>query len=168
MRGVRSAGGDLPNLCAREPARREVLRRVRHTPGHPGPQSSPMSARSSRRSSVILSGSPPTSESADPEDVGAMLGAYFAMARRQIESHGGVIEKFIGDAVVGVFGVPLAHEDDPERAVRAALPITHEAAREPRISAVGGGPDRGEHGRGTRPPRHRSPLPARASRPGTR
>ncbi len=48
-----------------------------------------------------------------------MLTAYFAMARAQIEAHGGVVEKFIGDAVVGVFGVPAAHEDDPERAVRA-------------------------------------------------
>ena len=40
-----------------------------------------------------------------------------------IESHGGTVEKFIGDAVVGVFGVPAAHEDDPERAVRAGLRI---------------------------------------------
>ena len=43
------------------------------------------------------------------------------MARAQIEAHGGTVEKFIGDAVVGVFGVPAAHEDDPERAVRAGL-----------------------------------------------
>ena len=50
-----------------------------------------------------------------------MLAAYFAMARTQIEAHGGVVEKFIGDAVVGVFGVPAAHEDDPERAVRAGF-----------------------------------------------
>ena len=64
-----------------------------------------------------------TSEAADPEDVDQMLSAYAAMARAQIESHGGVVEKFIGDAVVGVFGVPAAHEDDPERAVRAGLRI---------------------------------------------
>ena len=63
------------------------------------------------------------SERADPEDVDRMLSAYFAMARAQIEAHGGVVEKFIGDAVVGVFGVPAAHEDDPERAVRAGLRI---------------------------------------------
>ena len=68
-----------------------------------------------------------TSESADPEDVGKMLAAYFAMARAQIEAHGGVVEKFIGDAVVGVFGVPAAHEDDPERAVRAGLRIAEDA-----------------------------------------
>jgi class 3 adenylate cyclase/tetratricopeptide (TPR) repeat protein len=78
-----------------------------------------------------------TSESADPEDVGRMLAAYFAMARAQIESHGGVVEKFIGDAVVGVFGVPAAHEDDPERAVRAALRIVEDAEA---LEAVGGTP----------------------------
>ena len=67
------------------------------------------------------------SESADPEDVQRMLDAYFAVVRAQIEAHGGVVEKFIGDAVVGVFGVPAAHEDDPERAVRAGLRIVEEA-----------------------------------------
>ena len=77
------------------------------------------------------------SESADPEDVNTMLDAYSAMARAQIESHGGVVQKFIGDAVVGVFGVPAAHEDDPERAVRAGLRIV-EAAEE--LEAVGGAP----------------------------
>ena len=68
-----------------------------------------------------------TSEVADPEDVDRMLAAYFDVARAQIEGHGGVVEKFIGDAVVGVFGVPAAHEDDPERAVRAGLRIIEEA-----------------------------------------
>jgi class 3 adenylate cyclase/tetratricopeptide (TPR) repeat protein len=63
------------------------------------------------------------SESADPEDVDALLGSYHEAARKVIESHGGTVEKFIGDAVVGVFGVPAVHEDDPERAVRAALRI---------------------------------------------
>ena len=77
------------------------------------------------------------SESADPEDVNTMLDAYSAMARAQIENHGGVVQKFIGDAVVGVFGVPAAHEDDPERAVRAGLRIV-EAAEE--LEAVGGAP----------------------------
>jgi len=78
-----------------------------------------------------------TSESADPEDVDHMLNGYFAMARRSIESFGGVVEKFIGDAVVGVFGVPAAHEDDPERAVRAGLRIVEEAER---LRAVDGSP----------------------------
>ena len=63
------------------------------------------------------------SEAADPEDVDALLRTYSAAARQAIESHGGTVEKFIGDAVVGVFGVPAAPEDDPERAVRAGLRI---------------------------------------------
>ena len=63
------------------------------------------------------------SEAADPEDVDAVLRRYYSAARKVIENHGGTVEKFIGDAVVGVFGVPAAHEDDPERAVRAALRI---------------------------------------------
>jgi class 3 adenylate cyclase len=77
------------------------------------------------------------SESTDPEDLDKMLAAYFAMARGRIEGHGGVVEKFIGDAVVGVFGVPAAHEDDPERAVRAALHITEDAEE---MTSVGGAP----------------------------
>ncbi len=78
-----------------------------------------------------------SSESADPEDVDKMLAMYFEMARAQIESHGGVVEKFIGDAVVGVFGVPAAHEDDPERAVRAGLRICEDAEE---LTSVGGDP----------------------------
>ena len=49
-----------------------------------------------------------------------MLDGYFGAARRAIEGHGGTIEKFIGDAVMAIFGVPVAHEDDALRAVRAA------------------------------------------------
>ena len=78
-----------------------------------------------------------SSESADPEDVDRMLSAYAEMARGRIEAHGGVVEKFIGDAVVGVFGVPAAHEDDPERAVRAGLRIV-EGAEE--LQSIGGEP----------------------------
>ena len=78
-----------------------------------------------------------TSEGADPEDVNKMLASYFATARAQIEAHGGVVEKFIGDAVVGVFGAPAAHEDDPERAVRAGLRIAEDAEE---LEAVGGVP----------------------------
>ena len=74
-----------------------------------------------------------TSEGADPEDVDRMLTRYFTMARGQIEAFSGVVEKFIGDAVVGVFGVPAAHEDDPERAVRAALRICEDAADLPAL-----------------------------------
>ena len=60
-------------------------------------------------------------ERLDPEDVRAILTPYFARVRSEIEAFGGTVEKFIGDAVMAVFGAPLAHGDDPERAVRAAL-----------------------------------------------
>jgi class 3 adenylate cyclase len=60
-------------------------------------------------------------EQLDPEDVRAILTPYFARVRSEIETFGGTVEKFIGDAVMAVFGAPVAHGDDPERAVRAAL-----------------------------------------------
>jgi class 3 adenylate cyclase/tetratricopeptide (TPR) repeat protein len=63
------------------------------------------------------------SERLDPEDVRAVLAPYHARLRTELERHGGTVEKFIGDAVMAVFGAPIAHEDDPERAVRAALAI---------------------------------------------
>jgi class 3 adenylate cyclase/tetratricopeptide (TPR) repeat protein len=63
------------------------------------------------------------SEAADPEDVRARLRPYHARLRSDIEAYGGTVEKFVGDAVMAVFGAPVAHEDDAERAVRAALTI---------------------------------------------
>jgi predicted ATPase/class 3 adenylate cyclase len=62
-------------------------------------------------------------EQLDPEDVRAMLTPYYARLRQELERRGGTVEKFIGDAVMALFGAPVAHEDDPERAVRAALAI---------------------------------------------
>jgi class 3 adenylate cyclase/tetratricopeptide (TPR) repeat protein len=63
------------------------------------------------------------SEGVDPEDVEARLRRYYVRLRKELEAFGGTVEKFIGDAVMGVFGAPRAHEDDPERAVRAGLRI---------------------------------------------
>ena len=63
------------------------------------------------------------SEAADPEDVRARIRPYHARLRQEIERYGGTVEKFIGDAVMAVFGAPVAHEDDVERAVRAGLRI---------------------------------------------
>src|SRR6266550_6759283 len=68
-------------------------------------------------------GSTATAEQLDPEDVRARLAPYYERARMELERFGGTVEKFIGDAVVALFGAPLAHEDDPERAARAALAI---------------------------------------------
>ena len=62
-------------------------------------------------------------ESLDPEDVEAILRPYHARVRAELQHYGGTVEKFIGDAVMALFGAPVAHEDDPERAVRAALAI---------------------------------------------
>ena len=62
-------------------------------------------------------------EQLDPEDVRALLAPYHAHLRGELERFGGTVEKFIGDAVMALFGAPISHEDDPERAVRAALAI---------------------------------------------
>ena len=70
-----------------------------------------------------LVGSTARAEDLDPEDVRATLSRYYAQLRAELERHGGTVEKFIGDAVMAVFGAPVSHEDDPERAVRAALAI---------------------------------------------
>jgi class 3 adenylate cyclase len=77
------------------------------------------------------------SESADPEDVDAVLHEYGARAREVVEAYGGVVEKFIGDAVVAIFGVPAGHEDDAERAVRAGLRLVEKVAG---LSRPDGGP----------------------------
>ena len=63
------------------------------------------------------------SESRDAEEVRELLSRYFATARRLIELYGGTVEKFIGDAVMAVWGTPVATEDDAERAVRAGLDL---------------------------------------------
>ena len=62
-------------------------------------------------------------DEADPEDVAAVLNPYHARLKVELERYGGTVEKFIGDAVMALFGAPVAHEDDAERAVRAALAI---------------------------------------------
>ena len=68
-------------------------------------------------------------EHMDPEEVRAVQARYFEVARSIVASHGGTIEKFIGDAVMAVWGAPSAHEDDAERAVRAALAIVYAVER---------------------------------------
>jgi class 3 adenylate cyclase len=77
---------------------------------------------------VDLVGFTARSEQLDPEDVRAILAPYHETVRDEIESFGGVVEKFVGDAVMAVFGAPTAHGDDPERAVRAALAVREAVA----------------------------------------
>jgi class 3 adenylate cyclase/tetratricopeptide (TPR) repeat protein len=109
---------------------------------------------------VDLVGFTDRSDRADPEDVRATLKPYHERVKADIERFGGTVEKFIGDAVMAVFGAPVAHEDDAERAVRAALRIleTIEELREEGLDiavraavttgeavvALGARPERGE------------------------
>src|ERR1044072_3275930 len=67
-----------------------------------------------------LVGSTALGESTDPEALRARMRRYFADLRAILERHGGAVEKFVGDAGMAVFGIPVAHEDDALRAVRAA------------------------------------------------
>ena len=62
-------------------------------------------------------------DASDPELVREMQRTYFGAASEQVERYGGVVEKYIGDAVMAIFGVPQAHDDDAERALHAALGI---------------------------------------------
>jgi class 3 adenylate cyclase/tetratricopeptide (TPR) repeat protein len=104
---------------------------------------------------VDLVGFTAESDAADPEDVHATLKPYHARVRDEIERLGGVVEKYVGDAVMAVFGAPVAHEDDAERAVRAGLKVldaTKELGLEARAAvntgealvALGARPERGE------------------------
>src|SRR5215472_8682655 len=70
-----------------------------------------------------VTGSTALGEALDPEDVRALMGRYYQHARQVIAEHGGTLEKFIGDAVMAVFGLPQAHGNDPERALAAALAL---------------------------------------------
>ena len=72
---------------------------------------------------VDLVGSTARSENLDPEDVRSLVAPYHARVRGELEGHGGTFEKFSGDAILALFGTPKAHEDDPERAIRAALAV---------------------------------------------
>src|SRR5262249_26233060 len=87
---------------------------------------SPTEARGEVRKTVTvlfcdLTGSTALGEQTDPEVLRALLARYFERMKAIVESHGGTVEKFIGDAVMAVFGIPAAHEDDALRACRAAV-----------------------------------------------
>src|SRR4051812_13231616 len=90
------------------------------------PPGLPVRTSERRLTSVLfgdLVGFTTLSESRDPEEVRELLSRYFDLARTVVQRYGGTIEKFIGDAVMAVWGVPTAHEDDAERAVRAGLDL---------------------------------------------
>ena len=104
---------------------------------------------------VDLVGFTSRAEALDPEDVRDILTPYYERVRADLERHGGMVEKFIGDAVVGVFGAPTAYGDDAERAVRAAFAVRDWAEAEglqvrvavntgEAIVALAASPERGE------------------------
>ena len=88
-------------------------------------------------------GSTALGESTDPEALRALLARYFERMKAIVERHGGTVEKFIGDAVMAVFGVPVVHEDDALRALRAAVEM-RDALPELGVQAA----DRCRHRRG--------------------
>ena len=80
---------------------------------------------------VDLVGFTAMSEALDPEEVRRLLGPYYQRVREELEGYGGTVEKFIGDAVMALFGAPVAHEDDAERAVRAGYAVLQAVRRLP-------------------------------------
>ncbi len=143
------AGLDLRQLRRREPARRQVLHRVREpararprppaaAPAgdgpHPGPRprgptwrppGAPATPPEERRKATVLfadlSGYTAVAERMDPETVKSLVDRALQRLGQEVVRYGGRVDKYIGDNVMAVFGAPVAHEDDPERAVRAGL-----------------------------------------------
>jgi adenylate cyclase len=91
----------------------------------PAPTATPAPSETDRRTVTVLfadlSGFTALSEQLDPEEVRAFQSELFSELSTTIERYGGFVEKYVGDAAMAVFGAPTAHEDDPERALRAAL-----------------------------------------------
>jgi class 3 adenylate cyclase len=82
-----------------------------------------------------VSGSTAMGEEMDPEEVRSLLGRYYEIAKAVVAEHGGTLEKFIGDAVMAVFGLPTAHGDDAERAVAAALALRDQVRADKRLGS---------------------------------
>src|ERR1700726_4887658 len=80
-----------------------------------------------------VAGSTALGDALDPEDVRILLRRYYDVAREAVGEHGGILEKFIGDAGVAVFGFPQTHDDDPQRALAAALALRDRVRADPRL-----------------------------------
>ncbi len=117
------AGQKFCNECGTALAGASAAGRI----ASPAPAGKPAPVSERRLVSVLfadLVGFTTLSEHRDPEEVRELLSRYFDRCRTLIERYGGTVEKFIGDAVMAVWGTPVAREDDPERGVRAALALT--------------------------------------------
>ncbi len=101
----------------------------------------PVPAREERKVVTVLFvdlvGFTARAEKLDPEDVREILTTYHDRVRAELERHGGTVEKLVGDGVMALFGAPVAHEDDPERAVRAALAIRDAFTEYNRVDPTG-------------------------------
>src|SRR3979490_730074 len=80
-----------------------------------------------------VAGSTALGDALDPEDVRVLLRRYYDVAREVVSEHGGILEKVIGDAVVAVFGFPHTHDDDPQRALAAALTLRDRVRADPAL-----------------------------------
>jgi class 3 adenylate cyclase len=113
-----------PSLLRSVPTRR--LESPGQVDGPSRPHEEAAASREERKVVTVLSASIAFAEEAelsDPEDVRALLGPYHARVRTVVERFGGAVEKLLGAEVIALFGAPATHEDDPERAVRAALAV---------------------------------------------
>ena len=122
---------------SRRDGRRRRAARTRRRSAPAPAAAGPAGATERRLVSVLfadLVGFTTLADDRDPEAVREFLGRYFDVAREVVERYGGAVEKFIGDAVMAVWGTPTAREDDAERAVRAALDLV---AAVPALGAPG-------------------------------
>ena len=122
--GTPATRGRFCAHCGHELAAEPTVARAATATGGTAPHVGTHAER--RVTSVLfadLVGFTPIAEGRDPEDVRDLLSRYFTEARTVIARYGGLVEKFIGDAVMAVWGVPVAHEDDAERSVRAGLEL---------------------------------------------
>ena len=122
-----SCGAEVPSGFKFCGACGQALGEAPHAISNAARQAPPREPQAERRLVSVLFadlvGFTTLSEHRDPEEVRELLSRYFDTARELIGRYGGVVEKFIGDAVMAVWGTPVAHEDDAERAVRAALDL---------------------------------------------
>src|SRR5260370_10790897 len=113
-------GSENP-LPAQQPAKSERAPSLSELDGSKSRLAAPEERRVVTIMFADITGSTPLADRLDPEDMRAILTGYFNLMTEQIRRHGGTVAKYIGDAVMAIFRAPVAHEDDPDPAIRAAL-----------------------------------------------